>query len=122
MASAAIYAIVIIAPLYVDNLDVKEAVGAAHNLSGRVSNDGQLRNEIRNRTMHLASHYEKDIYGRTNLVKGLGLKDEQIIIERNPITQNVRIEVNYERQVQLKPIQKWRVMRFKVVREGPPPP
>jgi hypothetical protein len=122
VVSGVVYGIALFAPLYVDNLDVKEAVLAAHNLANRVRNDGQLRLEIRNRTMHTANHYEEDGYGGVKLVKGLGLKDEQIIIERNPVTQNLRIEVNYERQVQLKPTQRVKVVRFSVVREGPPPP
>jgi hypothetical protein len=121
LLGGAIYGAVLYVPLYVDNLDVKEAVDVAHNISGRNPNDGVLRYEIRERTSRMGQHWEYDQYGRAQLKPGLGLTDEQIIIEHNPVTSAVRIEVRYERPVVFKPSSYTRTVRFNVVKEGVPP-
>jgi hypothetical protein len=115
-----IYYVVMVAPFYVDHLDVKEAVAAAHNLAGR-SHDGVLRAEIIQRTGQMASHVERDSWGIDRVVPGLGLTEEQILIERSGVTENVRIEVSYEREVQFKPFDYVRALRFSAVQEGIPP-
>ncbi len=121
LIAGGIYFVVMVAPFYVDHLDVKEAVSAAHNLAGRNGNDGVLRAEIRVRTSQMGQHVEKDTWGVERVVPGLGLTDEQITIERSSVTQNVRIEVAYEREVQLKPSNYIHRMNFTAVQEGIPP-
>jgi hypothetical protein len=118
--AAGIYAAVMFVPPYVDNLNMREAVAVAHNLAAR-NPDTVLRNVIRERTRDMGTHFEPDGMGSVRAVAGLGLSDEQILIERNPVTQSVRIEVLYEKVVQLKPTQRTRTLRFNVVREGIPP-
>ncbi len=120
LIAAGIYALVMIVPFYVDHLDVKEAVAVAHNLSGRNTNDGRLRNEIRQRTSQMANHWERDQYDNDVLKPGLGLTDDQIIIERSGVTQNVRIAVSYERQVLLKPTNYVYTLHFTAEKEGIP--
>jgi hypothetical protein len=117
-----IYVAAKIVPLYVDNMDVEEAVAATFNLAGRNGNDGLLRGEIRSRTMHMGSHVETDSWGVDHVVPGLGLTDEQIIIERSRVTENVRIEVNYQREVEFALFNYVHVMNMRVVKEGIPPP
>lgn len=121
LIAGGIYFVAMVAPLYVDHLDVKEAVVAAHNLAGRNSNDGVLRQEIRLRTSRMGQHVEKDTWGVEKVVPGLGLTDDQIVIERSSVTQNVRIEVVYEREVQFKPSNYIHTVRFSAVQEGLPP-
>lgn len=116
-----LYFVVMVAPFYVDHLDVKEAVAAAHNLAGKNGNDGVLRAEIRQRTSHMGEHVEHDTWGVEKVVPGLGLTDEQITIERSSVTQNVRIEVAYEREVRFKPSSYVHKMQFSAVKEGIPP-
>ncbi|QRO01860.1 hypothetical protein JRI60_24000 [Archangium violaceum] len=120
VVAGVIYAGVMFVPFYVDHLDVKEAVAVAHNLSGRNYNDAMLRNVIRERTGQLGSHWERDQFDRDVLMPGLGLNDEQILIERSDVTQNVRIEVSYERTVRLKPTNAVRTLHFSAVKEGIP--
>ncbi|HSP79007.1 MAG TPA: hypothetical protein VLQ93_10785, partial [Myxococcaceae bacterium] len=120
LIAAGIYAVVMIVPFYVDHLDVKEAVAVAHNLSGRNSNDATLRNEIRQRTSQMGNHWERDQYDNDVLKPGLGLTDEQILIERSGVTQNVRIAVSYERKVRLKPTNYIYTLHFSAEREGIP--
>src|SRR5215218_9367726 len=89
-------------PLLVDRLDVKEAVQAAFNLAGQHANDAVLRNEIRARTSQMGTHEASDGWGGTRVVPGLGLTDEQIAIERNPVTGSVRIAVDWDRVMDLR--------------------
>jgi hypothetical protein len=119
--ASAIYVAAKVMPLYVDNLDVKEAVEAAFNLAGRNNNDGLLRAEIRDRTSRMGSHVETDSWGNDIVVPGLGLTDEQIVIERSRVTENVRIEVTYQREVDLSLFNYVHVLELKAVKEGIPP-
>ena len=121
LIAGGLYFVVMVAPFYVDHMDVKEAVAAAHNLAGRNPNDGVLRAEIRGRTTRMGQHLERDTWGVEKLVPGLGLTDDQITIERSGVTQNVRIEVAYDREVQLKPTNYIHTMHFSAVQEGIPP-
>jgi hypothetical protein len=119
--ASAIYVAVKVVPIYVDNLDVKEAVEAAFNLAGRNNNDGILRGEIRERTSRMGSHVETDKWGNDQVVPGLGLTDDQIVIERSRITDNVRIEVTYQREVDLSLFNYVHVVELSAVKEGIPP-
>ena len=121
LLGGAVYFGAIYLPLWVDSLDVKEAVAAAHNLAGRNLNDAVLRNEIRSRTSEMGTHQEQDTWGNVRTVPGLGLTDEQILIERNPVTGSVRIEVEWERVVTLKPTRREHTFQFRAVKEGIPP-
>lgn len=117
----AIYIAAKVVPLYVDNMDVQEAVEAAFNLAGRNNNDGLLRAEIRDRTSRMGSHVETDSWGNDRVVPGLGLTDEQIIIERSRVTENVRIEVTYQREVDLSLFNYVHAVELRAVKEGIPP-
>ncbi len=119
--ASAIYVAAKVVPLYVDNLDVKEAVEAAFNLAGRNNNDGLLRAEIRDRTNRMGSHVETDTWGNDRVVPGLGLTDDQIAIERSHITENVRIEVTYQRAVELSLFNYVHMLELSAVKEGIPP-
>lgn len=115
------YALVMFVPVYVDHLDVKEAVSAAHNMAGRNPNDAYLRSEIRQRTGQMSSHVERDTWNVEHVVPGLGLTDDQILIERSSVMDNVRIEVDYDRDVVLKPSNYVYTLHMRAVTEGPPP-
>ena len=119
--ASAIYVAAKVVPVYVDNLDVKEAVEAAFNLAGRNNNDSILRAEIRERTSQMGSHVETDSWGNDQVVPGLGLTDDQILIERSRVTDNVRIEVVYQREVDLSLFNYVHVLEMRAVKEGLPP-
>ena len=115
-----IYVGAMVVPFYVDHLAVKEAVAVAHNLAARNNSDAMLRGTIRERTSQMGSHWERDQYDKDVLKPGLGLTDDQIIIERSEVTQSVRIEVSYERSFQLKPTKYVHTLHFSAVKEGIP--
>jgi hypothetical protein len=121
LLAGAVYYGVIVVPLYVDHMDVKEAVAAAHNQSGRNRNDEQLKHEIRMRTSQMGQHVEYDRFNTPSLVPGLGLSDDQISIQRSDVSNDVRIEVKYSRTVRLKPSQRLYTKSFSAVKDGVPP-
>jgi hypothetical protein len=100
-------------------MDVKEAVAVAHARAGQAQ-DISLRQVIRERTSQMGTHWDHDQYNRPVLKPGLGLRDEQILIERSTVSDSVRIQVDYERQVRLKPTNRYHTLRFSVVKDGPP--
>jgi hypothetical protein len=105
-------------PVYIDNLEVREAVAAAYNQAPR-STDDQVRAGIRERVRKMGTHMERDQFGVEREVPGLGLRDDQIVIERNTVTNTVRITVEYEREIELKPFKRTKVIRFREEKEGP---
>lgn len=120
LVAGGIYLGVMFVPFYVDNLDVKEAVAAAHNRAAQTTDDDSLRNTIIERTSHMGTHWERDQFDRDILVPGLGLTRDQILIERSDVTPSVRIQVDYERRVRLKPTNHVHTLHFSVVKEGIP--
>ena len=120
LVAGGLYAGVMFVPFYVDNLDVKEAVAAAHNRAAQTADDDTLRNVIIERTSEMGSHWERDQFDRDIQVPGLGLTPEQITIERSDVSGKVRIQVDYTRRVRLKPTKNVRTLRFRVVKDGIP--
>ncbi|HEX5747372.1 MAG TPA: hypothetical protein VFZ09_14100 [Archangium sp.] len=119
LVAGGLYFSVMLLPVYADNFDVKEAVAVAFNRAP-TSDDDSLRRVIIERTSQVGNHWDTDKFDQDVLVPGLGLTDENITIERSTVSPEVRIEVEYTRQVQLKPTQHIRVLRFHVVKEGIP--
>lgn len=120
LVAGVIYLGVMIVPFYVDNLDVKEAVAAAHNRIIQGADDESLRNSIIDATSRMGSHWERDQFDRDILEPGLGLTDEQIVIERSGVTSDVRIQVDYDRWVRFKPTSIQHKLHFSVVKDGVP--
>lgn len=121
VAAVIVFVAAKVVPVYVDHMDVVEAVDATFNLAGRNTNDGILRGEIRSRTMRMGTHVETDSWGVDQVVPGLGLTDDQILIERSRVTENVKIEVAYEREVDFSPFGYKRTLVMRAVKEGIPP-
>jgi hypothetical protein len=68
----------------------------------------------------MGSHVETDSWGVERVVPGLGLTDEQIVIERSRITDNVLIEVTYQREVEFGLFGYVHVLNMRVAKEGIP--
>jgi hypothetical protein len=118
--AAGIYWVFIFSPPYLDNLDVKEALNAAYNQAGR-STDAQLRAQIRAKLNDpkLGSHEQLDGFGNVRVVGGLGILDEQIVIERDEVSNWVQLRVEYEREIRLRPTERTHTLYFSPHKEGP---
>jgi hypothetical protein len=120
LLAGAIYVAAMLVPVYVDNLTVKEAVTAAHNRAIAVFDERAMLNTILERTNRLGYHWEYDKFGKATRVPGLGLKPEQIVIERSEVTSSVLVRVEYDRTVRFKPSKYVRTIHFRVEKEGIP--
>jgi hypothetical protein len=115
-----IYWVVIFAPVYLDNLDIKDVVSACYNDSGR-ANDEMLRRRITEVAERVGTHQAEDGFGRLIDAPGLGLDPEQITLFRDEVRGTILIQVEYDQEVQLKPLQKKQRIHFSTVKEGPVP-
>lgn len=116
----AIYWAVLMGPVQLDNLDVREEVTATFNESARISPE-LLMPKLLAKLNHpkLGSHYEVDDNGVKVKTGGLGLTEDNIIIERDEEAQTSRVRVEYIREVNMVPFGKWRKVRYVVEKSGP---
>jgi hypothetical protein len=115
---AGIYALWTFSPAVLDNLDVKEAITVAHNqAAGRT--DDALKAVILSRLGRVGTHLADDGYGNVTEKTGLGLTPAHITIERDEVRGNIYIRVDYEREVRLKPTDRYHVLRFSPDKDGP---
>jgi hypothetical protein len=106
---------------YLDNLNVKDAVAAAYADVNLGRTDDQIRNRILEEvnSPKVGTHQERDRFGELVTAPGLGLTAENITIERNDVNRTVRIRVDYDRDVRLKPLQKVIRVHFNPEKKGP---
>ena len=100
-----IYYIVMFGGAYLDNMDVMEAEAAAFNSFGHFPEE-RIRAEFKGALDKIGTHRELNQDGDLVEVRGLGVADEQITLERGP-DEMIVIHVDYDREIQLKPSQKW---------------
>jgi len=119
---AAIYWTAMFGPLYLDNLNVKEA--AEIGLSGYAEGADYMRmltlrriNQQSVNTKPIGSHMEETEDGRVVEVPGLGLTDENVIVDYDEQKRFARITIRYQRTVRLKPTQSKSVVDFEVTKE-----
>lgn len=107
-------------PAYMDNLDAEKAVEAGFNAM-KSANDNQVRAEVlaRLNARTLGWHREEDEAG--NLVKkeGLGIKPEQIFIERDDVNNTATVRVTYIREIERWPLEGSVTKEYTVEKVGP---
>ncbi len=117
-----IWWVVTFSGVYLDNIDVRDAVEGAYNESGR-KDDATLvmlmKNQLNLST--LGNHEETDEFGVTSEKGGLGLIDENFSVTRDEVTKRITIIIQYQRKVSLKPLKKFKMVPFRVMKEGPVP-
>lgn len=118
--AAGIYALIVLSPIVGDNFSVQEVVAIAYNQSNKYD-DEALRNLIREKLRRVGTHKKDDGFGNISEEMGLLLTDEQIVIDRNVPAGTIRIQVDYEREVELKLIRRVVYLQFHPAKEGPIP-
>jgi hypothetical protein len=106
-------------PLWLDNLDVKQAVsGGLGQLTSELGADPErVRADVVRRLSNVGTHWEERD-GRQVEVPGLGLDARDVQIEREGDTKVVRVTVDYNRTVKLVPLERYWSVPFHVMREG----
>ena len=107
-------------PLWLDDLDVREALAAG---VGQLTSENQgmteaaIQNAVASRLSRVGYHWEEQD-GRQVQVRGLGLEPNDVQVERTPDGKSARLTVDYERTVKLKPLERYWTVRFHSTREG----
>lgn len=114
---AGIYLVVMLAPAVTDNMDVQGAVDIAYNQSAR--DDDALRSIIYDKLRYVGDHKEDDGFGNLKVVQGLGLTDDDVVIDRDEVHDTVHITVNYAREIELKPFKRILTLHFHPSKSGP---
>lgn len=104
-------------PTLTDDIDVQNAVDIAFNNARR--GDDFMKAMIENKLRYVGTHREDDGYGNIVVKRGLGLTDDDIVIDRDPAENELTVQVNYAREIRLKPLNRWVVWHFHPSKEGP---
>ena len=107
-------------PLWLDDLDVREALAAgvgqltSENLG---MTEAAIQKTVATRLANVGYHWEEQD-GRQVQVPGLGLEADDVQIERAPDGKSGRLTVDYARTVKLKPLEQYWTLRFHTSREA----
>jgi len=107
-------------PLWLDDLDVREALAAgvgqltSENLG---MTEAAIQKTVANRLARVGYHWEEQD-GRQVQVPGLGIEAEDVQIERGADGKSGRLSVDYVRTVKLKPLEQYWTLRFHTSREA----
>lgn len=119
----AAYWAVIFVPIYLDNLDVREAVDAAFSRY-HVDGEERARQFLMDRlNVHtpqgtIGHHFEIDEEGIEQELPGLGVPEENVTMDFVERDSQLTVRVEYDRVVVLKPSQKRRTLHFVVEKSG----
>ena len=107
-------------PLWLDDLDVREALAAgvgqltSENLG---MTEAAIQKTVANRLARVGYHWEEQD-GRQVQVPGLGIEADDVQIERGADGKSGRLSVDYARTVKLKPLEQYWTLRFHTSREA----
>ena len=107
-------------PLWLDDLDVREALAAgvgqltSENLG---MTEAAIQKTVANRLARVGYHWEEQD-GRQAQVPGLGIEADDVQIERGADGKSGRLSVGYVRTVKLKPLEQYWTLRFHTSREA----
>jgi hypothetical protein len=105
-------------PLYMDNLEMREAMTAAFNRMGSDRDDDRIRTYLLARATKIGTHWERE-NGVPVEKPGLGLTPADLIIERESFTgHNGRLQVDYTRDYRLWPTDTFRTLDFHLEKAG----
>jgi hypothetical protein len=105
-------------PLYMDNLEMREAMTAAFNRMGSDPDDERIRIYLLGRASKIGTHWERENGVRVEK-PGLGLTAADLIIERESFTgHNGRLQVDYQREYRLWPTDTFKVLDFHLEKAG----
>jgi hypothetical protein len=107
-------------PPWLDNLDMREATAAAFNRMALDSDDSRIRTFLLAKAKTTGTHWENRGGTRVEL-RGLGLSESDIIIERDAESRSGRVSIDYQREIQLRPIEYFQTLDFHAEKAGPLP-
>ncbi|MBX5481066.1 MAG: hypothetical protein IRZ16_04330 [Myxococcaceae bacterium] len=118
--SVVVYCLWMFVPVYADDFDVRDALAEAINNSNL--SDDILRASIlaKLNKRSVGWHFETDpVTGEDRVVGGLGLTNDDIVIDRNTVVDHITIRVPYRRVVVLRPTAYRVILNFETQKDGP---
>ncbi len=107
-------------PLWLDDLDVREAVAAGAGQAGEENTSldaAGIQKMVALRLSKVGTHWEEQD-GKQVEVSGLGVEPEDVQVERSPDGKSGRVTVDYARIVRLRPLDRTWTFRFHTTREA----
>ena len=107
-------------PLWLDDLDVREALaaGAGQLVAENTALDAAaIQKMVAIRLARVGTHWEEQD-GKQVEVPGLALEPDDVQLERAHDGRTGRVSVDYARKVKLKPLDRYWTIRFHTSREG----
>jgi hypothetical protein len=96
---------------------MREATTSAFNRMGTDPDDERIRTFLLGRAKTIGTHWEtRD--GVLVELPGLGLTEADILIERDPVSRTGRVRVDYQREIRLKPTDKFEKLEFHAEKSG----
>jgi hypothetical protein len=117
LVGGATYAGWLLIPLWLDDLDVREAVSAGWGQLSYEPSDQRIRDSVLVRLRPVGTHWEEQD-GKQVEVRGLGLTAQDIQIERDAVASTGRVAIDYTRTVKLKPFERYYPVHFLAERSG----
>lgn len=103
-------------PLWLDDLDVREALAAG---VGQLTSENQgmtedaIQKGVAARLAHVGYHWEDGVQA-----PGLGLEPDDVQVERSQDKRSGKLTVDYARTVKLKPLDRYWTIKFHTSREA----
>ncbi|MGZ6079969.1 MAG: hypothetical protein ACXWK4_04080, partial [Myxococcaceae bacterium] len=107
-------------PLWLDDLDVREALaaGAGQLVAESTSLDiPGVQKMVSLRLSRVGTHWEEQD-GKQVEVPGLGIEPGDVQLDKAPDGKTGRLTLDYARTVKLRPLERYWTLRFHTTREG----
>jgi hypothetical protein len=119
LAAAGFY-IYHVGPLYMDNLDAKEAAAEAFNV---FFTDGEEAAKTRllirlNAKSPGTHHYEVDDEGVESIVPGFGLGEDNVTFAYDEKAKSLKVRIEYDRLVEFSPLKKRKLFHLIAEKSG----
>lgn len=113
------YWVVMFGPLYLDNLEVREAADSAFNVYVVERDETKAIREALNRQTKIGSHFEvSEEDGTEQKLPGLGLTEDDVVLEHDESSGEASVRIEYNRTVILWPTENRRTVHFAVEKKG----
>ncbi|MGZ6163734.1 MAG: hypothetical protein ACXWLS_10420 [Myxococcaceae bacterium] len=107
-------------PLWLDDLDVREALaaGVGQLVAENTAMDASaIQQMVANRLARVGTHWEEQD-GKQVEVPGLGIEPGDVQLDKAPDGKTGRLTLDYARTVKLRPLERYWTLRFHTTREG----
>jgi hypothetical protein len=119
LAAAGFYGFHVV-PLYLDNLEVREACDQSFNvyvLEGEASARDKLMQRL-NGSRGIGWHFAENDEGQEVKQVGLGVKESDVTIDFDSQSKQLLVRVEYQRTIQFKPLKTRKTYRFSAQKSG----